>query len=74
MQLAEPRAREAALERRLADAASRITALEAAYEATDAALQQEREEHYRTAESLRLLRASRVLRAANRIRRLKPGS
>jgi hypothetical protein len=74
LQLAEPRAREAALERRLGDAASRIAALEAAYEATDEALQREREEHYRTAETLRLLRASRVLRAANRVRKLKPGS
>ena len=74
LQLAEPRARETALERRLQEGVSRIAALEAACDATDAALRHEREEHYQTAETLRLLRRSRVLRAANRVRKLKPGS
>jgi hypothetical protein len=74
LQLAEPRARLVASEHRLGDAASRIAALEAAYEATDAALRRERAEHYETAESLRLLRSSRVLRVTRRVRKLKPGS
>lgn len=74
LQLAEPRARALTSERRLQDAASRIAALEAAYDATDAALRQERDAHYRTAETLRLLRRSRALRAAQWLRGLKPGS
>lgn len=65
------------LERALADEQARATAsvadaerFRSAYEAVDAALRNEREQHLATAEQLRMLRQSRALRLASAARRL----